>query len=83
MATKTTDTNRKSNNRNTTAYGWIVTPTIEDDFKYTPTAYRCAICEATRTPYASTSIVELIENNARAQLVALNALSEMETEAAN
>tara|TARA_R100001244_G_scaffold121845_1_gene91490 strand:+ start:112 stop:360 length:249 start_codon:yes stop_codon:yes gene_type:complete len=75
--------NRKTNNRSTAEYGWIVTPRIEDDFKYTPTAYRCSICEAEPTPYASTSIVELIENNARAQLVALNALNEMEMEAVN
>jgi hypothetical protein len=75
--------NRKSNNRSTAVFGWIVTPTIEDNFKYTPTAYKCAICEAEPTPYAPTNIVELIENNARAQLVALNALNEMEMEAVN
>tara|TARA_R110002020_G_C15844597_1_gene735520 strand:+ start:364 stop:609 length:246 start_codon:yes stop_codon:yes gene_type:complete len=77
MATiKTTDTNRKSNNRNTTEYGWIVTPTIEDDFKYTPTAYKCAICEAETTPYAVTGapLEQLIESNARDLLVLLTTM---------
>jgi|6_EtaG_2_1085325.scaffolds.fasta_scaffold07618_4 hypothetical protein len=56
MATKTTDTNRKSNNRSTAEYGWIVTPRIEDEFKYTPTKYVCLKCNSSKcTPYAYTS----------------------------
>ena len=75
---------RKTNNFCCVEFGWpnpyhyLDTP--EDDFKPEnyPEVYHCAICAAEPTPYATTSIVELIENNARAQLVALNALSEME-----
>ena len=69
--------NRKSNNRNTTAFGWIVTPRIEDDFKYTPTAYRCAICEAETTPYAvtGTPLEQLIEENAQNILSSMEALN--------
>ena len=74
---------RKTNNFNCTQFGWpkpyLVLDTPQDDFKPEnyPNEWHCAICEARRTPYAVTGapLEQLIEENAKAQLVALNTLS--------
>ncbi len=61
-------------------FGYNAVTNIPDDFKYTPTKYVCPKCNSSKcSPYAYTSeLNQLIESNAKAQLVALNNLNKME-----